>query len=133
MLAISLGIIGTMSYLADIIKNQIRQKLQFESELSRANQILETVPDKLESTDVEIQKAVQAAEILGESENVAQQLYNTYPDIDVTTLGLPEPQEKPLTDVDDETVTYDTGEVTTTEIVRIAPEAREVEIYDETD
>src|SRR5690625_4796539 len=88
MLAISLGIIGTMSYLADIIKNHIRTKLQAEAEVERANQILELAPQKLEEADTEIQKAVQAAEILGELEKVSQALYDTYPDLDVTQFGL---------------------------------------------
>lgn len=125
-----------MSYLADIIKNQLRQKLQFESELSRANQILETVPGKLESVDVEIQKAVQAAEILGESEKVAQQLYNTYPDIDVTTLGLPEPQEKRLANVVEEDTLEDVVEEPTptpAPMPEVLESQEEEVIVDETD
>ena len=101
MLAISLGIIGTMSYLADIIKNHIRTKLQAEAEVERANQILELAPQKLEEANLEIQKAVQAAEILGELEKVSQALYNTYPDLDVTQFGLPEAPERSL-DPDEE-------------------------------
>lgn len=101
MLAISLGIIGTMSYLADIIKNHIRTKLQAEAEVERANQILELAPQKLEEADSEIQKAVQAAEILGELEKVSQALYDTYPDLDVTQFGLPVAPERTL-DPDEE-------------------------------
>ena len=81
-----------MSYLADIIKKQVRAKLQYEGEIQRANQILETVPAKLEEADQEIQKAVQAAEILGEGLAVAESLYGTYPDLDFTEFGLPKPQ-----------------------------------------
>lgn len=91
-MAISLRYTRYMSYLADIIKNQVRAKLQYEGEIQRANQILETVPAKLEEADQEIQKAVQAAEILGEGLAVAESLYGTYPDIDFTEFGLPKPQ-----------------------------------------
>lgn len=82
-----------MSYLADIIKKQVRAKLQYEGEIQRANQILETVPAKLEEADQEIQKAVQAAEILGEGLAVAESLYGTYPDLDFTEFGLPQPPQ----------------------------------------
>ena len=91
-MAISLRYTRYMSYLADIIKKQVRAKLQYEGEIQRANQILETVPAKLEEADQEIQKAVQAAEILGERLAVAESLYGTYPDIDFTEFGLPKPQ-----------------------------------------
>ena len=91
-MAISLRYTRYMSYLADIIKKQVRAKLQYEGEIQRANQILETVPAKLEEADQEIQKAVQAAEILGERLAVAESLYGTYPDLDFTEFGLPKPQ-----------------------------------------
>ena len=89
-----------MSYLADIIKKQVRAKLQYEGEIQRANQILETVPAKLKEADQEIQKAVQAAEILGEELAVAESIYGTYPDLDFTELGLPKPQ--PVTEEEEE-------------------------------
>lgn len=89
-----------MSYLADIIKKQVRAKLQYEGEIQRANQILETVPAKLEEADQEIQKAVQAAEILGERLAVAESLYGTYPDLDFTEFGLPKPQ--PVTEEEED-------------------------------
>lgn len=89
-----------MSYLADIIKKQVRAKLQYEGEIQRANQILETVPAKLEEADQEIQKAVQAAEILGERLAVAESIYGTYPDLDFTEFGLPKPQ--PVTEDEEE-------------------------------
>lgn len=98
-MAISLRYTRYMSYLADIIKKQVRAKLQYEGEIQRANQILETVPAKLEEADQEIQKAVQAAEILGERLAVAESLYDTYPDLDFTELGLPKPQ--PVTEDDE--------------------------------
>ena len=91
-MAISLRYTRYMSYLADIIKKQVRAKLQYEGEIQRANQILETVPAKLEEADQEIQKAVQAAEILGERLAVAESIYGTYPDLDFTEFGLPKPQ-----------------------------------------
>lgn len=90
-----------MSYLADIIKKQVRAKLQYEGEIQRANQILETVPAKLEEADQEIQKAVQAAEILGEGLAVAESLYGTYPDLDFTEFGLPEPQPQIVEEEDE--------------------------------
>ena len=92
-MAISLRYTRYMSYLADIIKKQVRAKLQYEGEIQRANQILETVPAKLEEADQEIQKAVQAAEILGEGLAVAESLYGTYPDLDFTEFGLPQPPQ----------------------------------------
>ena len=99
-MAISLRYTRYMSYLADIIKKQVRAKLQYEGEIQRANQILETVPAKLEEADQEIQKAVQAAEILGEGLAVAESLYGTYPDLDFTEFGLPKPQ--PVAEEEDE-------------------------------
>lgn len=90
-----------MSYFADIIKKHIRIRLQTEAEVERANQILESAPKKLEETDQEIQKAVQAAEILGESQEVAQALYDTYPDLDVTRFGLPEASDRPLDPIEE--------------------------------
>lgn len=98
-MAISLRYTRYMSYLADIIKKQVRAKLQYEGEIQRANQILETVPAKLEEADQEIQKAVQAAEILGERLAVAESIYGTYPDLDFTEFGLPKPQ--PVTEEDE--------------------------------
>lgn len=99
-MAISLRYTRYMSYLADIIKKQVRAKLQYEGEIQRANQILETVPAKLEEADQEIQKAVQAAEILGERLAVAESLYGTYPDLDFTEFGLPKPQ--PVTEEEED-------------------------------
>ena len=99
-MAISLRYTRYMSYLADIIKKQVRAKLQYEGEIQRANQILETVPAKLEEADQEIQKAVQAAEILGERLAVAESIYGTYPDLDFTEFGLPKPQ--PVTEEEED-------------------------------
>lgn len=112
-----------MSYLADIIKTHIRTRLQVQSELERANQILKEAPQKLECADAEIQKAVQAAEILGEVEQVSQALYNTYPDLDVTQFGLPEAPDRPLDpDTNDVTDIHEETEEDTNE-----PDTREEE------
>lgn len=92
-----------MSYLADIIKSEFRKQLQYESDLNRANQILETVPTKQEESKAKIAKAVTAAEALEETDTLAQELYDTYPDVDVTQYGLPEPQHKRVKPVVDST------------------------------
>ena len=118
-----------MSYLADIIKKQVRAKLQYEGEIQRANQILETVPAKLEEADQEIQKAVQAAEILGERLAVAESIYGTYPDLDFTELGLPKPQ--PVTE-DEEDEEDEEDDEPGTAVERIpAYEIEPVEVVDD--
>lgn len=125
-LAISFRYTGGMSYFADIIKNHVRTALQHEGEIQRANQILETVPAKLEQSQAEIRKAVQAAEILGESQTVADMLFGTYPDLDFTQYGLPEPQ---TTDVDENDVTALDDDVPLPELPE-EPVASEVLLYD---
>lgn len=91
-----------MSYFTDIIKKEFRNLLQYEDDLQRANQILDTVPAKKEEAEEKISKAVQAAKVMEEEQELSQELYDTYPDVDVTDYGLPEPEETPLHPVDEE-------------------------------
>lgn len=91
-----------MSYFTDIIKKEFRNLLQYEDDLQRANQILDTVPAKKEEAEEKISKAVQAAKVMEEEQELSQELYDTYPDVDVTDYGLPEPEEATLHPVDEE-------------------------------
>lgn len=104
-----------MSYFADIIKKEVRSKLQHEEEIRDAEKVLERVPPKLEESNERIEKAIQAAITLEEENEVAEELLKTYPDIDFTEFGLPtfveeeEPETEEETDPEPEPEEEDTG------------------------
>lgn len=73
--------------------------MQIESKVGYANQVLETAESELAEATQEIEKAVHAAKALEEADEVAQAVYNTYPDVDMTVYGLPLAAHRPLDEV----------------------------------
>lgn len=99
-----------MSYLAETIKKLIAQQQQATEKVEQAQKYLADAELELEEVDQEIQKAVQAAQALGELDEVSQELYDAYPDVDPQPFGLPlakdrhmEEEMEEVEDNDDET------------------------------
>lgn len=78
-----------MSYLAETIKKLIAQQQQATEKVEQAQKYLADAELELEEVDQEIQKAVQAAQALGELDEVSQALYDADPDVDPQSFGLP--------------------------------------------
>lgn len=108
-----------MSYFTDIIKKEFRNLFQYCDELTRAYQVLEQVPPKQEEAEQRIIQAVNAAKIMEEEHELSQELYNTYPDVDLTQYGLPEPQDRPVDPVEEIPQEDDPEEEETTQVDEI--------------
>ena len=90
-----------MSYLAETIKKLFTQQKQATEKVGYAQKYLADAEFELEIVNEEIQKAVHAAEALGELEEVSQALYDAYPDVDPQPFGLPLAKDRHM-DVEEE-------------------------------
>ena len=78
-----------MSYLAETIKKLFTQQKQATEKVLYAQKSLDTAELELEAVEQELCKAVDAAKALGELDEVSQELYDAYPDVDPQPFGLP--------------------------------------------
>lgn len=80
-----------MSYLADTLKKLFSQKIRTQHEIDYAEKVLKTTKAELQETEDEIIKIVSAVDALDETQQVADEIYSTYPDVDLSKYGLPAP------------------------------------------
>lgn len=83
-----------MSYLADTLKKLFSQKIRTQHEIDYTEKVLKTTKAELQETEDEIIKIVSAVDALDETQQVADEIYSTYPDVDLSKYGLPAPPEQ---------------------------------------